>query len=58
MYYRLQLPRNDAKMLVYKYVQCISYTHLYVNLGFVIKRVVTLYVPKTCNLSMFAVYRK
>jgi hypothetical protein len=35
------LPDNNAKMLVYKYVQYISYTHLNVNTRFVIKRVVT-----------------
>jgi hypothetical protein len=35
---------------------CLVYcTHLYVNLGFVIKRVVTPYVPKTGNLSMSVV---
>ena len=34
-------------LLVYKYVQYISYTHLNVNLGFVISRVDALYVPIT-----------
>jgi hypothetical protein len=49
---------NGYQVLVYKYVQCISYTHLYVNPGFIIKRVVTLYVPRTGNLPMSVVYRK
>jgi hypothetical protein len=57
-YYRLQLPDNGAKMLVHKYVQCISYTHLNVNPGFVIERVVTLYVPRTGNLPKSVAYRK
>jgi hypothetical protein len=56
--YHLQLLGNDAKMLVRKYVQCISHTHLNVNLGIVIKRVITLYVPRTSNLPKSVAYRK
>jgi hypothetical protein len=56
--YHLQLPGNDAKMLVRKYVHYISHTHLNVNPGFIIQRVITPYVPKTSNLSKSIVYRK
>jgi hypothetical protein len=36
---------------------CLVYcTHLYVNTVFIIKSVVTLYVPKIGNLSMFVVF--
>jgi hypothetical protein len=38
------------------YIFLVYCTHLYVNLGFIIKRVVTLYVPKTGNLSMIVVF--
>jgi hypothetical protein len=45
-------------LLVYKYVQYISYTHLNVNPGFIIKRVVTIYVSRTGNLPKSVAYRK
>jgi hypothetical protein len=34
----------------------VFFTHLYINLGFVISRYVTLYVSKIGNLSMSIVY--
>jgi hypothetical protein len=48
----------STTLLVYKYVQYISYTHLNVNPGFVIKILVTLYVPRTGNLPKSVSYRK
>jgi hypothetical protein len=47
-YYHLQLLVGVNICLVY-------FTHLYINPGFVIKRVFTLYVLKTGNLSMSVV---
>jgi hypothetical protein len=51
-------PRSFLMLLLRKYVQYISHTHLNVYPGFVIERFITLYVPTTSNLPKSIAYRK